>query len=148
MGNSNKKKYEQLGMPLGTAQNRLKKLILFALIQDACLDNCFQCGKKIKKVQDLSIEHKVPWLDNDVKLFWDLENIAFSHLKCNSASARKPNKIEWPEGQAWCNKCKKFKDADNFRPSKFTKNRDYKCNKCHAKEMNYYRKIQKGIKNG
>ena len=36
-------------------------------------------------MSDLSIEHKVPWMsaDNPIDAFFDLDNIAFSHLKCN-----------------------------------------------------------------
>ena len=32
------------------------------------------------KIEDLSIEHKKPWLDEDPRLFWDMGNIAFSHI--------------------------------------------------------------------
>ena len=37
-----------------------------------------------------SIEHKVAWLDseNPVDLYFDLENISFSHLKCNVKNSR------------------------------------------------------------
>ncbi len=89
----NKKKSIQLGMPHGTATNRLRKKILFSLIQNAGLDNCFQCGKIIEKIDNLSIEHKIPWLNssNPTGLFFDLDNIAFSHLFCNIANATKIN---------------------------------------------------------
>ena len=89
MNNSNKKKSQQLGMPHGTASNRLRKRILFHLIQQLGQDVCFQCGEKIDNVDHLSIEHKIPWLDNDLALFWDLENIAFSHLSCNCGAGRR-----------------------------------------------------------
>lgn len=40
------------------------------------------------------MEHKIAWLDgNDpISLFFDLNNTAFSHLKCNIADRRKTNK--------------------------------------------------------
>jgi hypothetical protein len=83
------KKNKQLGMHYGTAAQRLRKMIMFAMVKDLGLDNCFQCGKPIETVEELSIEHKVPWLDSeDPKgLFFDLENVAFSHLSCNCSAA-------------------------------------------------------------
>ncbi len=86
----NMKKAEQLGMAIGTASNRLRKSILFHLLQETNKDICFQCGKKIDDIDNLSIEHKIPWLDseNPVELFFDLNNIAFSHLSCNSGASR------------------------------------------------------------
>ena len=90
----NRKKAIQLGMPSGTAANKLKKMIMFKLLQYAGLDTCFQCGRIIKTVEELSIEHKTPWLDseNPKELFFDLNNVAFSHLKCNIGTARQPFK--------------------------------------------------------
>lgn len=32
---------------------------------------------------DWSIEHIEPWIGVDPDLFWDLDNITFSHKKCN-----------------------------------------------------------------
>lgn len=83
LDNLNQRKSEALGMPFGTANNRLRKAILFHLLKTYDLDVCFQCGKKIENIEELSIEHKIPWLNGDATLFWDIENIAFSHLKCN-----------------------------------------------------------------
>lgn len=88
------KRTKQLGMPLGTASNRLRKLLLFTLAQRQQLNVCHRCQQPIVTVDDLSIEHKQPWLDSDTprELFFDISNIAFSHLKCNIATARKPTK--------------------------------------------------------
>lgn len=85
MGEQNKKKSDQLGMSHGTATSRLRKNVMFSLIKLCGMDVCFQCGEPIDSPDDLSIEHKVPWLDSEcpVELFFDLTNIAFSHLKCN-----------------------------------------------------------------
>lgn len=48
---------------------------------------------------NFSIEHKIPWLDSDdpVDLFFNLENIDFSHLLCNSAAKRIPHKKYFTE---------------------------------------------------
>ena len=117
------KKSEQLGMSHGAAANRLRKKILFALIREAGVDDCFRCGKLIEGIDDLSIEHKTPWLDSKdpVGLYFDLDNIAFSHLSCNCGSARnikirKPvpphgTYARYRHGRLPC-KCDKCKEAN------------------------------------
>ena len=89
---TNIKKGKQLGMPLGTASARLRKRILFNLLKEAGKNICFQCGKTIDSEEELSIEHKIPWLDSDnpKELFFSMDNIAFSHLNCNIKAARHP----------------------------------------------------------
>lgn len=91
MKKNNEKKKRQLGMAQGTASNRLKKSIMFALVVETGKDICFQCLKQITHEHELSIEHKVPWLDSEdpKDLFFDLNNIAFSHLRCNISASRK-----------------------------------------------------------
>lgn len=88
--NANAKKSEQLGMSLGKAQHQLRKSLLFNLAYRCGMGNCYRCGKPIETLRELSIEHKEAWLDSDdpVGLFFDIDNIAFSHLSCNSASTR------------------------------------------------------------
>ena len=78
-------------MPIGTASARLRKAIMFKLIQSAHEDICYRCHRKIEDARDLTIEHKVPWLDSydPLGLFFDLDNIAFSHLVCNARAGRK-----------------------------------------------------------
>lgn len=87
---SNKKKSQQLGMAHGTAVYHLKKMVMFSLLQETGKDACYQCGEKIKDIDNLSLEHKVPWLDSDnpKELFYNLSNIAFSHTICNYAAKR------------------------------------------------------------
>lgn len=84
-----------LGMPRGTAENRLRKAIMFSLVQQAGRDVCYHCNCRIDTVSEFSIEHKEPW-ENSPRaetLFFSLENIAFSHLVCNvKASRRRPRK--------------------------------------------------------
>ncbi|AXQ67738.1 helix-turn-helix protein [Bacillus phage Kioshi] len=95
MGKSNAKKSEQLGMPLGTASNRLRKSIMFSLVQEAKKDTCFQCKEKITDIANFSIEHMTPWLDSEDPTgnFFSLDNIAFSHTKCNYSAARQPTSV-------------------------------------------------------
>ena len=72
-----------LGMDKGTAMHRLKKTIMFELVKKAGMDRCYRCRLLITNVSELSVEHMKSWLWKDVKLFWDINNIAFSHLACN-----------------------------------------------------------------
>lgn len=85
------KKNSQLGMDSGTAYNRLKKIVMFELVKLTKRSACHQCGKDILSPAELSIEHKTPWLDSSdpINLFYSLDNIAFSHLKCNSFASRR-----------------------------------------------------------
>ncbi len=93
MGKSNQIKAEALGMSYGAAANRLRKMILFDLVCRLRLNVCFQCGTEILSINDLSIEHKKPWLrsDDPIHTYFDLNNIAFSHLSCNCAAAADTN---------------------------------------------------------
>lgn len=90
----NKKKSEQLGMAHGTAANKLRKMIMFSLVRETGRDFCYRCKERIESIDTLSVEHIEPWLDskNPVELYFNLENIAFSHTSCNAAGARRYNK--------------------------------------------------------
>lgn len=94
-GNHNKER--ALGMPYGTAMQRLKKAILFRLVQKLNLDFCYRCGKRIKSLESFTIEHKEPWLTHP-DLFWDMTNIAFSHRSCNSRASSRQKKGPIPHG--------------------------------------------------
>ncbi len=92
---ANLAKREKLGMSEGGAYYILKKLLMFSLIQETGRDTCYRCNELIEDPDDLSIEHKESWfLDEEpLKKFLDYNNLSYSHLKCNSAAAHKPNKI-------------------------------------------------------
>ena len=83
------KKKMQLGMNPSTASHRLVKDVLWSLIVKAEQHDCCKCGEPMSR-ETFSIEHLVPWLDSDdpVALYFDLDNISFSHLRCNIADAR------------------------------------------------------------
>ena len=135
MRDSNARKSAFLGMPHGTASNRLRKMVLLHLLQKHGENICFKCSGKIEEVNDLSIEHKQPWEGVSVELFWSLDNIAFSHLRCNTphryvgggVSKRKVG----PEGTAWCVGCKDFRAAEDFSRNRSRWNglQNY-CNSC------------------
>jgi len=83
-------KDEQLKCDFSTANGRLKKIILFDLVKKLNLDICYRCNNKICSFDELSVDHKLDWLHSDdpITLFYDLNNIAFSHLDCNVKSRK------------------------------------------------------------
>jgi hypothetical protein len=124
-----------LGMPHGTAANRLRKMVMFSLLEKHGENVCFKCSGKIETPEELSIEHKQPWEGVSVELFWSLENIAFSHRICNQphhyrgGGARK-RKVG-PEGTAWCRRCKAFRGVAEFSRNRTRWNGLQSwCNKC------------------
>ena len=88
---ANETKNKLLGMNFSTASAKLKKLLMFDMMIQLGLDNCFQCGSKIQGAEVLSVEHKEPWQSSlsPKDSFFNLDNIAFSHLSCNSAAGLK-----------------------------------------------------------
>lgn len=124
--NRGKKRSAQLGVPWGTANARLRKNILFHLLQKHGENVCSVCKKIIETKNELSIEHIKPWEDRDPNLFWDLDNIAFSHILCNKPHnlrvdrelyKKSPNVIRHqtrPEGTAWCVGHRMYLDVSLF----------------------------------
>lgn len=119
-------------MSYSTATYRLYRQIMFAMAQELERDFCFRCDKQIVRIGDFTVEHKLPWLDVDPALFWDLENIAFSHQKCNSGAARRTDASREagvnkgphhrtenaPEGMAWCGGHQDYVAVENFHSNK------------------------------
>lgn len=113
-------------MPHGTAQHRLRQSIMFHLVKDLGRNNCFRCKEIIKYVSELSIDHKIDWLHNEKprETFFDLENISFSHRKCNKAylseiyRGASPYRKIGEEGTAWCRKCQDFLPVSAFYKNK------------------------------
>jgi len=85
MSKSTDKKREILKESYGKANAKLKKSIMFMLAQKCGMDTCYRCGKRILTVGEFSVDHMEDWLnsDNPSELFYNLENISFSHLPCN-----------------------------------------------------------------
>jgi 5-methylcytosine-specific restriction endonuclease McrA len=96
---SNNSKAVTLGMPHGTACGKLRKNILFHLLKKHGENQCYRCTEPIELVDELSIEHKKPWEGISADLFWDLENVAFSHMRCNRPhrnNGGRPFKKDYP----------------------------------------------------
>lgn len=87
-------KAAKLGIPFGSACNTLRKTLLFKYVCSAGDNVCHRCNKLIEDLKDFSIEHKVSWFlsDKPYELFFDINNISFSHIKCNSGSGARPHK--------------------------------------------------------
>lgn len=131
--NTQKAKTFQLGMPFATARQRLIKALLFDAVCKLNQNVCFKCSKQIEKIEDFTIEHKQPWLHVSADLFWNLNNIAFSHFGCN-----RPDRPELcgvkqnpPEGMNWCYRHKKFLPVENFCRNETRKSGWHNlCNEC------------------
>ncbi len=135
-------KSEQLGMPIGTANARLRKMVLFDVLRRHGENVCCRCGEKIESVMELSLEHKKPWLHVSADLFWDLDNIGFSHTRCNQPHTRgrggKRLRKVGPPGTAWCSVHKDFLPLDRFWKKNGRWNGTYPC--C----IECYNRTQKG----
>jgi len=81
---------KQLGMSVATASGKLRKKLLYELARRCGLLVCFRCGEFISTIEELAIDHKVPWRysPHAKSLFFDLENVAFSHTICNQEASR------------------------------------------------------------
>lgn len=84
-------------MPYGTANARLRKKLMFHLLERLGETSCFRCGGEMTE-ETLSIEHKEPWLHVSLDLFWELDNVTFSHVRCNISAARKNRSEYCPQG--------------------------------------------------
>lgn len=129
---SNTRKSAFLGMPYGTASNKLRKMVLFDLLCQMKHNCCFKCKKEIENVDQLSMEHMRPWEGRSKELFWDLNNISFSHLRCNKPHKYPSRVIQ--DDKIQCNKCKEFLEAKFYHSDKSTKiGIYYICKKCRQR---------------
>ena len=86
-------KIKQLGMNPSTASHRLIKDLLFDFIIKSG-HKCHRCNGELTR-ETFSVEHITPWLDseNPLEMFFDLNNIAYSHLLCNTGARRQKRKV-------------------------------------------------------
>lgn len=122
---SNEKKTALLGENAGTAAHKLRKSILFAAIAALGANICYRCAQVIDDIAQLSIEHKEAWqsAEKPREAFYDLNNIAFAHLSCNSRAASKPTMGQRTHGIAAtydkyncrCDECKAAKSVKNAK---------------------------------
>ncbi len=146
MGN-NKDKSEFLGINTGTAFHRLRKQFYFKLIKQFNLNICFRCNEEILTETELSLDHKEPWLYVSKEKFWDLNNLAFSHLKCNVLYVRRTKREEcrYNHGKeryknSYCLECNRLKWHYIEYAKLRQERRKYKINK--AEELQKLREIR------
>lgn len=79
------KSSELLGENIDGAWYKLRKMILFNQAKESGQDICCRCHKRIEDIDEFSIEHVIPWKESSApkKLFYDINNIKFSHERCN-----------------------------------------------------------------
>jgi hypothetical protein len=106
------RKSEILGMPFGTACYKLRKMVMFDILQRHGETVCFKCGQTISNADELTLEHKEPWQTVGASLFWDVRNIAFSHSRCNLRAGFIRREIV--DGNLWCSACKQFLSISRF----------------------------------
>jgi len=137
---SNYKKYKKikdefLGMDYGSARQKLVKNLLFTFAKRLSMDICYRCNKPIDNIDDFSIDHKKSWLHNSPDLFFDVDNVSFSHCSCNYGASAETRKKIGPEGTSWCSGCQDFLDIKEFS---ICRNRwnglDLYCKPCKRKQ--------------
>lgn len=136
-----------LGMEMGKADYILKKKLLFYLAGRLDMLNCFRCGKPIETIEELSLDHTEFWLNahNPIATFFDVEKIAFSHMKCNRVSKDISNLSECPSRAAYARgcRCEGCKQATR----EYTREHKRKWREENpGKESEYYRKWKEGKK--
>lgn len=114
------KKKKQLGMNPSTASGRLVKDLLWSFIQRTSQDKCCKCFEPMSR-ETFSIEHLTPWMDSDdpLSLYFDIDNIGFSHLRCNIIDARRekaPHGVESTYNKGCrCDECKSARSERSKR---------------------------------
>lgn len=109
-------------MPLGQANFRLWKKAVWGLLESLGMSDCFRCGSPMSE-QTYSLDHRLVWRGVSADLFWDAENIGWSHHACNLEAARKvtpkpePKRRVVVDGTLTCAACRKTKSAEYFGKS-------------------------------
>ncbi len=140
----------QLGMTQNRAKQILQKSIIFHLLRQRGQDVCFRCGGRIERLEDLSIDHKVDWFNNNPVLFWQIDNITFSHLRCNSLAGlsrqHEMRRRTGPPGTVWCGGHKAFLPIEAFhRVGTRWNGRQKVCRECVRNYQRKYRAEKKGL---
>ena len=94
-----KKETEVLGETAAKATRKLWKIFILDLARQAGRDKCFRCNLPIMDPEHLSLDHKQSWRYHSKELFWDLDNLALSHKRCNTPHT--PRSTHCQKGHEW-----------------------------------------------
>lgn len=133
---SQDKHTELLGMNTSTASARLRKMLLHRLADQLNLLECFRCKERIDTYEELSVDHVEPWRGVSADLFWDLNNLAFSHRRCNVCD--RPTRKQSPDGMSWCFRCKRHLAIAMFGQGKRWNGLNSICLKCDRERAAEY----------
>lgn len=116
---------KQLGMNITTARSRLVKDLLYRAVVVEGGAVCHHCRKFMEK-DEFTIEHITPWLDSDdpVGLYFELDNVSFSHLSCNSRAARRVKRFA--TAQERCNHWNRIHRKKNKAKYSIQRQRKYR----------------------
>jgi hypothetical protein len=85
------KQHKALGMNPSTARHRLRMDLLFKMATQLG-HTCYRCGEPLTR-DTFSLDHKVSWVNHKepLQMFFDTDNVAFSHQSCNYSDGGKNN---------------------------------------------------------
>jgi hypothetical protein len=120
-------KSAKLGMNFGSARSRLDRDLLFKLAVEAGY-TCFRCGRHLDR-ESFSVDHKKHWstAEDPKAAFFDLDNVAFSHLHCNSGNTSRKREHSYAQG-CRCPECRSEKQGQRST---------YDANKRHDRYVKY-----------
>jgi hypothetical protein len=137
------KRARLLGMPFDVATRLLQKQIIVAWARRLGLASCFRCGGLVT-VETLSFDHKASWMRSPDPLgfYFDIENIALSHLRCNASAAYSAK-----GAQTHCKRGHPFDEKNTYIRKKCGTNRKkYRlCRTCNRHTQSRYRDSLKGV---
>lgn len=73
---------EQLGMPVSTAERKLRKSIVYEFSKQLGKNICVECSLPISDPEDFAVVHVEEW--ETASDFFNLKNVAFSHVSCKA----------------------------------------------------------------
>lgn len=111
-----------LGMSIGRARGILVKAMMYSMAARLNLLQCYRCHPAIATPAEFSIDHKRDWLKAGPEAYFALDNIAFSHLHCNSAASSGKEALRnaslrrryRADGLRFCGTCRSFLESSSF----------------------------------
>lgn len=142
-----------LGETISNATYKLRKILLFEFAKRLDLHHCFRCGEPIDNIDEFTVDHVLSWrLHKSRELFYDIDNIKFSHFKCNCAnytkSKTRPNarKNKIKNEEKFCDLCMRFIPLAQFhKKSNAVDGYQTYCKRCHYLKKGRTRKYNSAV---